>query len=539
MIARVLRRGNDIRGLVGYLMGPGRAEEHTNPRVIAAGEGIEVGKSLPLSPTEVGALGTQLQAPVALFQTEVSGGNVYHLTFSNPVGDRELSDAEWSGIATEAMDRLGFTTAGSGKAPCPWVAIHHGRSAEGNDHLHVAVMLVREDGGVAAVSFDHRKLQGLAKDFEARYGLSVVEGRGKDTVPGVTRSEAEAARRRGRSEADRVTLSRQVRGAATASQDEAELVRRLRAQGVLCRPRYGKGGQNEVVGYSVARRPVKGQAPIWFGGGKLAKDLVLPRLRERWEDSPGARGEAVAEWKATRAPTRSGPEQGETPESYWAEAAACVERACARLATIAPGEEDRWASVARETAGVLSAWSRRVEGDHPGPLARAADALSRSAQDRKGGPRVTREEAVADFRGVAVVVAQGAMSGSAGAMGWVMLARQLTRTMEAIAAAHRARDEARQAQHLAGSVAAEMEDLARRFEDTSPQELAASLITSPHRDGEMAGAVPEEPGEGDGGLSADDLDVWASLDPMASLDPFTDQPGPEVEGPDPEAGFDP
>ena len=41
----------------------------------------------------------------------------------------------------------------------------------------------------------------------------------------------------------------------------------------------------EVTGYAVA---LPGDAaedggPVWFGGGKLAADLTLPKLRRRWE----------------------------------------------------------------------------------------------------------------------------------------------------------------------------------------------------------------------------------------------------------------
>ena len=41
--------------------------------------------------------------------------------------------------------QMGFTEA-SGKAPIRWVAIHHGVSTNGNDHIHIAATMVREDG---------------------------------------------------------------------------------------------------------------------------------------------------------------------------------------------------------------------------------------------------------------------------------------------------------------------------------------------------------------------------------------------------------
>ena len=74
---------------------------------------------------------------------DVADGYIWHLSLTNPAGDRELSDGEWGSVVKETMDRLGFSSA-PGKAPCPWVAVRHGRSAAGNDHVHVAVSLVRE-----------------------------------------------------------------------------------------------------------------------------------------------------------------------------------------------------------------------------------------------------------------------------------------------------------------------------------------------------------------------------------------------------------
>jgi hypothetical protein len=129
-------------------------------------------------------------------------------------------------MAWEAVRRLGFD-AGDSQAPCRWVAVRHGRSAAGNDHVHLVVNLVREDGKVASTRYDFKRLSALCTDRE-RYGLSVVEGRAKKAaMPGLTRAEAEKARRTGRAEAERAELARVVRAAATVAGTEAEFVRLL------------------------------------------------------------------------------------------------------------------------------------------------------------------------------------------------------------------------------------------------------------------------------------------------------------------------
>ncbi len=222
MIAKITR-GSDGTGLVRYLMGEGRAEEHTDQRVIAAADMVVVPIGVALSPEEAGDLGRQVDAARVLYGTEVADGHVWHLALSNPVGDRQLSDPEWAGVVRDAMSRLGFTEA-SGKAPCRWVAVRHGRSTGGHDHVHVAVSLVREDGTKASIWRDRVRMSELCAESERRLGLTVVDGRERGGLPGAGRAELEASARRGRPEPERVSLARLVRGAAVASAGEAQFV---------------------------------------------------------------------------------------------------------------------------------------------------------------------------------------------------------------------------------------------------------------------------------------------------------------------------
>jgi len=39
--------------------------------------------------------------------------------------------------------------------------------------------------------------------------------------------------------------------------------------------------------------PAKTDRPAWFGGGRLAKDLMLPKRREGWDDSAEANNKAT------------------------------------------------------------------------------------------------------------------------------------------------------------------------------------------------------------------------------------------------------
>ena len=86
-----------------------------------------------------------------------------------------------------------------------------------------------------------------------------------------------------------VTLRRQVSTAAAAAASEQEFFARLRQAGVLVRTRHSTRDPGQVTGYAVALPgdTTKAGDPVWYGGGKLAADLTLPKLRRRWPQ-PGS-----------------------------------------------------------------------------------------------------------------------------------------------------------------------------------------------------------------------------------------------------------
>jgi hypothetical protein len=126
---------------------------------------------------------------------------------------------------------MGFSEA-LGRPGCPRVARGHGLKRTGSEHMHIAVSLVSEDGSIASNWRDRVTMSKACGNFERDYGLAVVDGRNRGPAPGVSRAEDELAARRGRPEAERETLVRQVRAASVASKDEAEFVHRLWAEGV-------------------------------------------------------------------------------------------------------------------------------------------------------------------------------------------------------------------------------------------------------------------------------------------------------------------
>jgi hypothetical protein len=511
-----ISHGTRMRGLGDYLFGPGHANEHTDPRLVAASAGLSAdGWPRYREPHQFRMLIDDLDAPYRLFPrfpgarpAEHDEAYVWHCSISLPADERPLSDAEWAKIAHAVIDAMDFSGR-SGKAPTRWMAVHHGRSAAGNDHIHLAVCLVREDGTRASTWMERRKLSRVCARLEREYGLTVITSREGAGMPGITQAEAEQAQRHGR-EPQRLALARAVRGCAVASRTEAEFVARMRHTGLQVWPRYSRDGR-AVVGYSVA--DTTHPEPVRYGGGSLARDLTLPRLRRHWHGNqmPGASREAMAAWAAsspsstptsTRAAapitavpsaTTHGPAPAHlamTVPSYepemWDQAARIVGEVRQHLASVPASDTARWAGAAREASGVLAALAQRAEGQRPGPLAYASDLLARSAQTRFGEPHALRAGRVKDLRGVAMVAATAATGQRAAAGQWALL-RQLTGLMHAVHNAHLARGEARSAQLLAeaarGRLATVYAPAQAAGTATSPAPSRPPLPHPPRRDG--------------------------------------------------------
>lgn len=440
-------RGNESEGLVRYLFGPGDHNEHVNQRLIAASADI-VAPGAPYfqGAGELKRLAEELDAPRTLFQTDIPDGYVWHCSISLPPEDGQLTDERWADVARRIVDGMGFSET-SGKAPCRWLAVHHGPSVRGNDHIHLVVNLVRTDGTKADVWRDYSRVQALCGQIDRDLGLRIVEGRANGrAMPGIKRGEKESAERRGLPEPARLTLARRVRAAAATAEGEADFVRNLRASGVIARPRYAAGGREEVVGYSVALRTSDSAPLIWYGGGKLGKDLTLSKLREQWPDSDPA--DAVSAWSSR------GGQRGRMTntllrdEAAWEMAAQQIQQVREQLRAVPVDDVVRWSQTAHEAAGVLAVLSARMEGERPGPLARAADVLARSAQRTREFRSAPLTEQPGQLRGAAMT-AHYSRSSVAGQVTFVMALRNTLRGIHAMHEAREERDQARQIEDAA------------------------------------------------------------------------------------------
>ena len=485
-------RGDRMAGLMTYLAGNGRANEHTEPHLVAGDAALLAWHDdAELGDDAARSIGRHLDKPRAAFGVEVPGGHVWHASLSLRAEEGQLTDQKWADIANDFVAAMEFDSSSGTKAPCRWVAVRHGMSKAGNDHIHIVVNLVRDDGTKASTHKDFHRAQTAARALEIKYGLEQLEStkaeratRGYSPAeqarveeraakfaekkyehqaeragePMPSWAELDGKERQARVAAEvrlnvpRNDLARTVRGAATSAENEAEFVRRMRRSGLLVRPRFADGRTDVVTGYSVAARPEAGERPIWYGGGHLGRDLTLPRLREGWPDTPTGATDAAAEWSAAKRGRRivaPGRESSEPDPELWSRYTREVGELRDKLRSVPIDDRETWQSVARETAGAFAAWSNAVESE-PGDLAAAADALSKSAQTFRR-PQRPQRSGLASVGGAAMLLASAARGGQ-GPAAQAALLRQLMNLSGAIYDATKAAGEKRHADELRDEV---------------------------------------------------------------------------------------
>ncbi|MEV6424973.1 mobilization protein [Streptomyces sp. NPDC051662] len=303
MIPEKLDEGSDTYGLLHYLYGPGRRDEHTDPHMVMAWDPY-VDDPARSSDMTISDLALLLDAPVFAMRGKKPKLHVYHVAVRNAPEDRILSDEEWAEVAREMVHAAGLAEHGDDEA-CRWVAIRHA-----DDHIHLVATKVREDGRQPNLRQDIVKMQAAARAFEVQFGLRRLKHGDKTAARWRKAGELEKAERRGLNEAPRVTLQRTVREAAAAATSEADFFARLAASGLRVKQRVAP--DSRVTGYSVAmpgdRNPE--QTPIWFSGARLAPDLSLPRVRERWNTAVPAQRVAPEEmWRVAEGKVRAAADQ--------------------------------------------------------------------------------------------------------------------------------------------------------------------------------------------------------------------------------------
>ena len=382
VIGKVIR-GTNVRRLLYYLYGPGKANEHTDPHLVAGfGDPAELeperrpGRGAGLCGGWPGCWPSRWPRWPGPATTSRSG-----TARSGPprrTGCCRMRSGRRS--RPRIMDRTGLAPEGDDLG-VRWVAVRHAA-----DHIHLVATLARQDGTRPKVWNDFYRVREACQEAERRFGLRRTAPADRTAARRATRAETEQAARRGWAEPPRATLRREVctaaagagteqeffarlapgrgagppavqhhqpgrghrvrgrpaaahgpgrrgdlvrrrearrrpdpaeaagplgqpsrarpgrrdgtvgRGGAgcaaehgrpgrrSSSPDEASFFARLREAGVLVRLRFSETDPGQVTGYSVTLPGHTGPdgAPAWYGGGRLAAGLTLPRLRDRW-----------------------------------------------------------------------------------------------------------------------------------------------------------------------------------------------------------------------------------------------------------------
>ncbi|MFB7782223.1 relaxase/mobilization nuclease domain-containing protein [Streptomyces vinaceus] len=273
--------GSRTYGLLAYLYGPGRRDEHTDPHLVASwlpelasDPGRDPGATLK-------QLTDRLDLPVmALPKDRRPARHVWHCPVRTAPGDRHLTDAEWAQVARRIIHATGIAEEGDSQA-CRWIAVRHAE-----DHVHLVATLVREDGRRPRRHQDGIRAQAECRRIEAEFGLQVLNPGDRTAAQRPTSAERSKAERTGRSEPSRETLRESVRLALAGAANEEEFFRRLRDAGLRVEKRLAPSG--DTLGYKVALPGDRNRVgePIWFSGSKLAPDLSLPKIRQRIAAGP-------------------------------------------------------------------------------------------------------------------------------------------------------------------------------------------------------------------------------------------------------------
>jgi hypothetical protein len=422
-------------GLIAYLFGPGRREEHRNPRVVASWDGAP-GFHQPPKPAvrvgdeviEPGEFDFDLR-PLNATMEEWPRRAKLPITTPPPI------PAAPADLATEReVEYWSEWLRASGKRRPPreapeWVRWHRydpkaqrivlrpgyvwhcpvrlapddptltdaqwemiaqrlmtatGLQQEGcrwiavrhaDDHIHLVATLVSERTGRRVYPRnDFPKLREACQQLEKELGLTRTPDIDWTASRHPTRREVGKAERTGRREPARVELQRVVSQAAAAAHDGGEFLRLLQQEGLVVRVQRTTDGQIRGYATGLPTDVTAEGRPVLYSGSKLARDLTWPKLLERWASTP-------THEPAPLERTESGHPTPAARRAVLAEAAEVVNRAAA---TLHAGHEDG-DGISHAAGEVLATLAAAKEGRTPGEFSAVLDTFDRAARTPRRG----------------------------------------------------------------------------------------------------------------------------------------------------------
>ncbi|MGW4952141.1 relaxase/mobilization nuclease domain-containing protein [Streptomyces parvulus] len=282
MIAAIKPAGSNTRGLLAYLYGPGRQDEHLDPHIVAGFAMLgmpDPGRDENATLTE---LARYLDEPVRLRNSEF-GQKVTDHVWQCPVRaapeDRYLSDTEWGEIAQRIVQAAGIAPGGDDLA-CRWIAVRHA-----DDHIHILATTVREDGRRPKLHDSGIRVGDACREIEKDYGLRQLKKGDRTGARCPAQAELHKAERLGWEQPSREWLQDRIRAAIPHVTGAEEFIAYIEASGVEVQVRRGPSG--DLLGYAVGRPGDlnKNGEQVFHPGGKIAPDLSLPKIKARLESS--------------------------------------------------------------------------------------------------------------------------------------------------------------------------------------------------------------------------------------------------------------
>ena len=183
------------------------------------------------------------------------------------------------------------------------------------------------------------------------------------------------------------------------------------------RIRYSSRDPGQVTGYAVALASDTARAggPVWYGGGKLAADLSLPKLRARWHGAPAG-------------PGRTDPLTAAERNAIWEHAARAAEHARDEIRRCAATDPAAASDAAWAASDTLHAAASALGSRE---LRQAADSYARAARIPYGRtPRPT--PAGASLRQAARLLSRAALASQDNTAALAALILQLAALVETV-----------------------------------------------------------------------------------------------------------
>ncbi|MFE0606624.1 relaxase/mobilization nuclease domain-containing protein [Streptomyces sp. NPDC058892] len=349
MIANITK-GRRAVGAILYDFGPGRRDEHVNPRIVAGnvtGTPMQVARAID----HTARLRPEITAPI------------WRTSLSLPDEDGILPDGQWARIAEDFIVSMGFDSA-------PWVAVRHG-----DDHIHLTVSRVDWGGRLLTDRWDYARARQAADRLEEEHGLVPARERFRPEGPQVRNNELEAARRRGRGlggpPPEREELRRIVREVRDASRGlgRAAFESGLADAGVDFRANLASTGRMNGYSFTLAGWTDGTGAQVWVPASKVGKDLRWAALGPVLGDGPATPRipdprAAIAAARATSTTLQDGPRNAELAAAA-ERGAEILRRGQAERGPVPVPEQQPAARSTDPAAALLAQWRAIAAGQQP------------------------------------------------------------------------------------------------------------------------------------------------------------------------------